>query len=372
MTETARPPVCTKPWTSFEINDHKGTVTPCCWSKLHCGNINDSSFEEIWNGPAYVEMRRHMTEGRLDLICSAWCPYRLGEHVDVAYPPPQSEEFRANRELQREEIREGRTVLRSKPTIINICPSVKCNLDCVMCFQDRDDTAELPDQIEQMIEAHFPTLQELWVIGGEPLVARECLEIIRRMNPERYPDLHLGLITNGTAVSQKAEDLLWSRRLSWILVSVDAATPETFKKIRGGKFDKVLDGIRKLKGLRDQQGGEWSLRIGFTVMKSNMHEAIDFADLADSLGVDCQYTPVFGDNPENFHADPEAVERCKSIMLKLGERLEALGRDRIRIAPVWTRLTAAARSDAPPNDVCAVSFEEWQAHLAGQGIEVGE
>ena len=49
---------------------------------------------------AYMEMRRHMAEGRLDLICSSWCPYRLGEHVDVAYPPPQSEEFYANRELQ--------------------------------------------------------------------------------------------------------------------------------------------------------------------------------------------------------------------------------------------------------------------------------
>lgn len=371
MTRPGLPVLCTKPWTSFEVNDHKGVVTPCCWSKLHCGNVNDSTFEEIWNGPAYRRMRQHMAEGELDLICSEWCPYRHGEHMDVTYPPPQSEEFRVNWELQREEIREGRTVLKSKPTILNVCPSVKCNLDCVMCFQDRNDTAELPERFEETVEAHFPTLQEVWVIGGEPLIAKECLDIIGRADPDKYPDLHVGLITNGTAVSPKAQDLLRSRRLSWVLVSIDAATPETFKKIRRGKLDKVLDGVRKLKELRELQDGKWSLRIGFTVMRSNMHEAIDFANLAHGLGVECQLTPVFGDNPENFHDDPEAVERCKRIMLELGDRLEELGADRLRIAPVWSRLSAATGPEPPPLDTCAVSFEEWSARLTGRPGEAG-
>lgn len=352
---------CTKPWTSFEINDHKGIVTPCCWSKLHCGDINDASFEEIWNGPAFQAMRREMAAGNLDRICASWCPYRVDEHKDISFPPPQSEAFRANWELQRQEIAERKTVLDSKPTIVNICPSVKCNLDCVMCFQDRDDTAELPHNINEIIETHFATMQELWVIGGEPFIARECLEIMEHMDPQRYPDLHLGVITNGTAVSPKVQALLNSRRISWILVSVDAASQETFKKIRGGKLDKVIDGIRTLKRVRDDANGQWSLRMGFTVMRSNMHEAIEFADLAYSLGVDAQYTPVFGENVENFYNDRDEVDRCLAIMKDLGEHLQILGGDPIRIAPVLTRLNEAKYSGDDYG--CAASFEDWQRRL---------
>nr|MDQ3821333.1 hypothetical protein [Acidobacteriota bacterium] len=202
--------------------------------------------------------------------------------------------------------------------------------------------------------------------------AKECVEIIERMNPEKYPDLHLGLITNGTAISQKAQELLVSRQISWILVSIDAATQETFKKVRGGKLDKVLEGVCRLVELRKRMGSKWNLRIGFTVMRSNMHEAIEFADLAYGMGVDCQYTPVFGDNPENFYADQEAVERCKLIMLMLRDHLLARGGDAIRIAPVWERLAEASRSDSLQEDMCAVSFSQWKDRLARQGIKVGD
>lgn len=367
MSDAVSPYFCTKPWTSFEINDHKGQVTPCCWSRLHCGNVNDASVEEIWNGPAYQAMRDHMARGDLDPICEPWCPYRLGEHADVPFPAPVTDACRDNLALQREEIRRRAVVLESKPTILNVCPSVTCNLDCVMCFQDRDDTADLPADFDRILEGLFPTLQEIWVIGGEPLVSRECLEIIGRADPARFADLHLGLITNGAAVSAKAEALLASRRLSWVLVSIDAARPDTFRRIRRGRLDKVLDGVRALERVRDRQGASWPLRIGFTVMRSNMEEVLEFAMLARELGVECQYTPVFGDSVESFYADRASVERCAALMDDLAARLPALGFDPIRTAPVRTRLALALGANPPEPAACAASFEAWDAHVRGRG-----
>lgn len=367
MAGRERPYFCSKPWTSFEINDHKGQVTPCCWSKVHCGNINDQSVEEIWNGPAFQAMRDHMRRGDLDPICEPWCPYRLGEHADLRYPEPATEPLRANLRLQREEMRQRVLVLRSTPTILNVCPSVTCNLDCVMCFQDRHDTAELPGDFDAILEGLLPTLQEIWVIGGEPLVSRECLAIIGRADPARFPDLHLGLITNGAAVSPTAEALLGSRRLSWLLVSIDAARPDTFRTIRRGRLDKVLQGVRALVRVRERQHAAWPLRIGFTVMRSNMDEMLEFADLARALGVECQYTPVFGDSVESFYADRAAVERALALVGRLEEHLDALGFDRIRAAPVRARLTLALDESAPAIAACAVSFAEWSAHLRARG-----
>lgn len=360
---------CTKPWTSFEINDHKGVVTPCCWSKLECGNVNESSIAEIWNSPAFQHMRRHMAEGRLDLICSHSCPYRLGEHVDTGYPEPVSDVFRANHDLQQQEIRQRKTVLKSLPTVMNICPSIACNLTCVMCYQDRDDTVELPVHMHETILSHFPTLRELWILGGEPFISKECVSIIEQMDPVRFPDLHLGVITNGTVINEKVEKLLLSRRISWILVSVDAATSETFKKIRGGKFEKVIDGIKRLRHIRDVQGGGWSLRIGFTVMRSNMHEATAFAKLASDLGVGCQFSPVFGTyHSENFYSDPDLVERAKEIMLELGNVIEALGGDKIRISRVWARLTDPSKGEALQEDDLVLPFDEWKQELFSKGL----
>ena len=55
-----------------------GTVMPCCRCYLPLGNLNESSFEEIWNGPEYraFRVKSMMTKGLVSLSqycdCS-WC-----------------------------------------------------------------------------------------------------------------------------------------------------------------------------------------------------------------------------------------------------------------------------------------------------------
>ncbi len=325
---------CTKPWTSFRIHDYKGNINPCCWSKINCGNVNRATIEEIWNGPGFVHVRSQMAKGNLTSICADDCPYWLGEFSEKkelleAKTPP----CRENWLLQREELEARKLVLESKPTLMRIVPSVACNLSCVMCYQDHHDSVELPGDIAQTIIRYFPVLQELLVLGGEPLVSRECLQVIASMDPNRYPDLHLALITNGTTVTNKVEKLLHSRRISWILVSIDAASPETYEKIRGGKFERVISGVEKLKKIRDAQGLYWRLLIGFTLMRSNLHEATDFVDLAEDLNVDFVFTPIFGDwHGEHFHSTPLKLGYLEENILALEDYLVCKGKDKIKAA----------------------------------------
>lgn len=321
------PVLCSRPWTSFRIDDHKGNIKPCCWTPLEFGNVNQQSIEEIWNGPAYVRMRELMARGEVESICAADCPVLLGEFPESeAGAEPRSAACRENWLTQQAEIAERRVVLTSRPTKMRIVPTVKCNLNCEFCYQDRDDTTELPEQIDRILTDFFPVLDELVVIGGEPLATRECLSIIEQMDPRLYPDLHLALITNGTTVSAEVVELLSARRMSWVLVSVDAATPETYKKVRGGKFSKVIEGVNRLNEIRHRQGASWGLLMGFIFMRSNMHEALDFVRMAEDLRVDFTFQPVFGSwHSETYYHIPEEVERARHIVAELDSYLASKG-----------------------------------------------
>lgn len=55
-------------WSSLVVA-WNGDVVPCCYdydTKMVMGNVNEQSIDEIWNGPAYVELRRAEIEGRND------------------------------------------------------------------------------------------------------------------------------------------------------------------------------------------------------------------------------------------------------------------------------------------------------------------
>jgi MoaA/NifB/PqqE/SkfB family radical SAM enzyme len=133
--------------------------------------------------------------------------------------------------------------------------------------------------------------------------------------------------------------LLANRLISWMLVSVDAARAETYNKIRGGKYEVVIEGIKKLKAIKDKQFNDWQLKIGFTFMPSNMYEVLQFVDLANSLGVECEFSPVFGAwHSESFsYSSQSEIIAAKQIISDLENYLEKknLGKikaQRLRIA----------------------------------------
>ncbi|MFX1392325.1 MAG: radical SAM protein [Promethearchaeota archaeon] len=360
---------CTKPWTSFEINDHKGNIKPCCWSVFSCGNINNSSIEDIWNNLAYQDMRKFMIKGQLDAICAIDCPYRVGEHQDIKYPKPFSEIFTKNKLLQLKEIKEKEIILKSKPTIMSIVPSIECNRHCSICYLNHNDSVELPSEIFSIIESYFPVLQELWIVGGEPLISKRCLNLIETIDNDLYPDLHLGLITNGTCISKEVFTLLNKVKISWILVSIDAAKESTYRKIRGGNLNNIIDNVKILKSIRDKQKKPWNLKIGFIIMKSNIDELFKFVDLAVELDVNVQFAPIFGNNHnESFYEDITLMNIVRTSLLELGNYLERNGMRKIRINRVSAKIDALLLSKQIKNSNElmffdgdeSIDYEKWR------------
>jgi MoaA/NifB/PqqE/SkfB family radical SAM enzyme len=62
-------PICTAPWESFTLGAN-GEVRLCChWQKV-MGSTLTSSFEDVWNGPDYLEIRRDLCTGDYDGMCA--------------------------------------------------------------------------------------------------------------------------------------------------------------------------------------------------------------------------------------------------------------------------------------------------------------
>jgi MoaA/NifB/PqqE/SkfB family radical SAM enzyme len=124
-------------------------------------------------------------------------------------------------------------------------PSDACNLTCCGCTYAHDDPERKPPPINfpfQEIRKIAQMKPQSMVIigGGEPTLYRSDNHRFQEMVEEvctTNPGIVLALVTNGTY--KPPGD--WPDRFSWIRLSLDAATEETYAAFRGKPmFDRVI------------------------------------------------------------------------------------------------------------------------------------
>lgn len=279
---------CSKPWTSFEV-EHDGTVSPCCMAKVACGNVNVNSISELWNGEGFRYFRQKMANGEWKDVCRPECPRLRGSIDDSAVP--QQDTFGANYIKNQAEIAKRAVVLESWPRIWKTTASTFCNLDCVMCYQDRNDLRALPENFFEQMEILYPFMQEVQVIGGEPFAIKRLRTLLAEFPKERFPDARFAIVSNGTVHDPKTIDIVRRLNVSWMSISVDAATAPTYARIRrGGDFENTMTGARKWIALGKEKG--FCVHLAFCVMRDNVTEMPAFAELGRELGADVLFGRV--------------------------------------------------------------------------------
>lgn len=110
--------------------------------------------------------------------------------------------------------------------------------------------------------------------GGEPTVHKDCFELIE--HAQNF-GLSTGLVTNG--VRLKTHPCI--ERLTWLRVSLDAGTPETYERIRQSKaWNKVIQNIGFLGDLKGPLVG-----VGFVITRENHGEILKACQLVKSLKI---------------------------------------------------------------------------------------
>ena len=144
------------------------------------------------------------------------------------------------------------------PEIVQIESTNICNAKCVFCPRD-----EMERRQGIMDMALFKkVVDECADLGiehvrmhnyGEPFVDRQLVDKVRYAKQRGIPQV--GMISNGSLITEAAARGMIEAGLDAINISVDASGKETFEKTRVGlKYDKVIANVERLLALREAAG----------------------------------------------------------------------------------------------------------------------
>jgi len=193
-----------------------------------------------------------------------------------------------NEALAMAEFAAGVLQVRSSPRTLTLETTSRCNLRCVMCPQAIDAVDRPKDLEEELMLGLSRFIQQSSSIQlhgiGEPLLSPAFWASLEFL-PEKGCESSIN--TNLTVLDERRLKALIDSKLKIINVSLDAARPETYSKIRGHSFEAVVGNIRRLVEERQASGKKHpQLYLNMTLMRSNIEEVLEFVDLATELGAD--------------------------------------------------------------------------------------
>ena len=250
----------------------------------------------------------------------------------------QTARQRANSELAERAIRHGHGLAVHRPVQVYLQLASACNLSCYMC-SEHNRPPEVrrgvglislsPEIFSRLEKEVFPWSSQLFLgVGGEPTFSEHFVDYVTRGGAANQ---EVNLITNGTFLERSAVARAVAENVSRIQVSIDAATEQTYERIRiGSRWSRLLAGIDKLQSYRSSSPLASHLKLNFVLMRSNVRELPDFVDLAHELGADAvhaQHVITMTDEAreEPLLIDPglydevrtEALERARKWSIEL-------------------------------------------------------
>ena len=182
-----------------------------------------------------------------------------------------------------------RVDLPQLPTTIFLGVDINCNLKCASCRNLQVYNSDINQNAKKVFDALCKEYenfdQPVMIYGdgsGDCFASAAWREFLNRDNLPKC--FQFNLTTNGNLLTKNLDIINKIKpQLHSVIVSLDAATPETYKKIRGGNFDLVLDGIRELVNLNIL------VHTQFVLQYQNYQELIQYQQLTMELG-----TTTFG------------------------------------------------------------------------------
>jgi hypothetical protein len=292
--------ICPVPWQHMEIG-YNHDVFLCCHIPTPVGNLGEdrysaslSKIEEIWKGEKAEEIRSSILDRSYRFCDANTCPI-----LDQPVETTPYEWWHTSLAIYPQDIVKARpnwTVsIAPWPLRISLANDKSCNLACESCRNDRlldDANPKLDIALRRLLNAGVLEFAEVLKLNGsgEFVHSKKLLAFVAEVLV-RYPRLRLELLTNMTTFDAEMFYRLGFRhRVSQIWGSIDAATPATYAKVRGGNFKAVLRHLDSFANIRGDEGIR--LIMGFVVSSRNFREMGAFAKLADDRGIGAHFMGI--------------------------------------------------------------------------------
>lgn len=168
---------------------------------------------------------------------------------------------------------------RGHPSKLFVEVTTRCNMSCAMCVKQTGGGGEPEGDLSMplfgALAPAFPKLEALILNGvGEPLLHPRLEEMIRSAREKMPRSGRIGFQTNGLLLSPERAVSLARAGLDRICVSIDAVSPETFRKVReGGEMEGVERALAAMSSAKASCGRP-DLQVGveFVVLRGNLRE----------------------------------------------------------------------------------------------------
>ena len=200
--------------------------------------------------------------------------------------------FHKNAMLNYEERKRGETKLKSYPINLGIDLYAKCNMKppCVYCLWDwmkEEEEGYIETVVnEKTFEEYGPFFRSARLLIncsiGEPLLHPRFEEIVE------YCAKHnkiMEISTNGQAFTSRTIKALVGKPI-YLYISLDAATKETYAKIRNDRWESIIPKLVLLNEERKKKGNLPKTHMVFMPMKVNKNDLEAYFRLCQKIEAD--------------------------------------------------------------------------------------
>lgn len=276
---------CTLPFERLKI-DADGSYQSCCYQSIKYGNIftENKSIEEIFSSTVLREVKKSTLNKWLHPGCSnTTCPHYYS-NLDRRYPV-EITKYPIDIEIS------------LHPTWCNIGGTKPTpNNTCIMCprsavgFLSGITYGDRTEEIVNFIKPAIPYLKRFSVLGiSEPFYKGKIFKVLDQLNFKKYKqDIFFWTFSNGTVFNSKYQDLFINEYTdqSTLKFSLDAASPETYRKIR--KADSYNAAIRNIERYSQKAYSQRNRRTWFETTYNinllNLKEMEDMVRFSSNIG----------------------------------------------------------------------------------------
>ena len=237
------------------------------------------------------------------------------------------------------------------PLHIDFEMTAACNLKCQMCVMklpNEDRIAystpgeKLPfEMFKKIIDEGVPCgLKSVGLNAiNEPLLSKDLVKWIAYAKEKGVLDIMFN--TNGVLLNEKIAEQLIKSGLTRIMISIDAATAETYKRVRrSDDYELIKMNVENFIALRNRLGCTLPIvRLSFVKMSNNIHELQQFLELWQDK-VDFFSIQRYG-NP--FVPGEKDYEECEE--LHVDKEIEDIG---FKCPQPWAKMVVKANGDLNP------------------------
>ena len=174
------------------------------------------------------------------------------------------------------------------PSNLQIAITTRCNRNCFICQREvthsADNGSDVPLERIYKLKDAITNANTINLTGfGETFFHKEFDQILDFIFENNDRGYLLNFITNGSLLTPERGKVL-AGRLNSMVISLNAATEETYKKDVGGSLEKVIERIKNfINNLQEDDSRRITLH--YVVYKRNLHELVDFVKLAKSMNL---------------------------------------------------------------------------------------